>query len=120
MTKLYSNYIGELTDESVRETYTDPVTATTLPRYSFRFGTSANTSGSGLTFTWCNEIQKTAGSATSNGSLTPVSTYQCYSAHTNGIEMSGTNYKCLYNFGVFKNLSDEEHSYEKIKYLEIW
>ena len=117
MTKLYSNYIGELTDESVRETYKDPVTNTTLPRYSFRFGTSANNSGSGLTFTWCNEIQKTAGSATSNGSLTPVSTYQCYSAHTNGIEMSGTNYKCLYNFGVFKNLSDEEHSYEKNKIL---
>lgn len=118
MTKLYSNYIGELTDESVRETYKDPVTATTLPRYSFRFGTSANTSGSGLTFTWCNEIQKTAGSATSNGSLTPVSTYQCYSAHTNGIEMSGNNYKCLYNFGVLKNLSDEEHSYEKNKILK--
>ena len=118
MVKLYSNYIGELTDETVQETYKDPVTSATLPRYSFRFGTTANTTGSGLTFTWCNEIQKTAGSSTSNGSLTPVSTYQCYSAHKNGIEMSGTNYKSLYNFGVFKNLSDEEHSYEKNKILK--
>lgn len=118
MTKLYSNYSGELTDETVQETYVDPVTGTNLPRYSFRFGTSSTTGGSGLTFTWCNEIQKTAGDSSSNGSLTPVSTYQCYSAHKNGIEMSGTNYKCLYNFGVFKNLSDEEHSYEKNKILK--
>lgn len=118
MTKLYSNYNGELTDESVQKTYIDPTTSATLPRYSFRFGTSSNTAGSGLTFTWCNEIQKQSGSETSNGSLTPVSTYQCFSAHKNGIEMSGTNYRCLYNFGVFKNLSDEEHSYEKNKILK--
>lgn len=117
MVKLYSNYSGVLTDESVRETYVDPVTGVTLPRYSFRFSTTS-TSGSGLTFTWCNEIKTTSGSPTSNGSLTPVSTYQCYSAHTNGIQMSGTNYGRLSSFSVFKNLSDEEnHSYEK---LSIW
>ena len=117
MVKLYSNYSGVLTDESVRETYSDPVTGVTLPRYSFRFNTTS-TSGSGLTFTWCNEIKTTSGSPTSNGSLTPVSTYQCYSAHTNGIQMSGTNYGRLSSFSVFKNLSDEEnHSYEK---LSIW
>lgn len=117
MVKLYSNYSGVLTDESVQETYVDPVTGVTLPRYSFRFSTTS-TSGSGLTFTWCNEIKTTSGSPTSNGSLTPVSTYQCYSAHTNGIQMSGTNYGRLSSFSVFKNLSDEEnHSYEK---LSIW
>lgn len=117
MTKLYSNYSGVLTDDTVRETYTDPVTGTTLPRYSFRFATSSS-DGSGLTFTWCNEIKKTTGSPTSNGSLTPVSTYQCYSAHTNGLTMSGTNYTRLSSFTVFKNISDEEnHSYEK---LSIW
>lgn len=117
MVKLYSNYSGVLTDESVQETYSDPVTGVTLPRYSFRFNTTS-TSGSGLTFTWCNEIKTTSGSPTANGSLTPVSTYQCYSAHTNGINMSGTNYGRLSSFSVFKNLSDEEnHSYEK---LSIW
>lgn len=117
MAKLYSNYSGVLTDDTVRETYTDPITGTILPRYSFRFNTSA-TNGSGLTFTWCNEIQRTTGSPTSNGSLTPVSTYQCYSAHTNGITMSGTNYGKLSSFTAFKNLSDEEnHAYEK---LTIW
>lgn len=117
MVKLYSNYSGVLTDESVQETYTDPITGVTLPRYSFRFSTTS-TNGSGLTFTWCNEIKTTSGSPTSNGSLTPVSTYQCYSAHTNGIQMSGTNYGRLSSFSVFKNLSDEEnHSYEK---LSIW
>ena len=117
MVKLYSNYSGVLTDESVQETYIDPVTGVTLPRYSFRFNTTS-TSGSGLTFTWCNEIKTTTGSPTVNGSLTPVSTYQCYSAHTNGIQMSGTNYGRLSSFSAFKNLSDEEnHSYEK---LSIW
>lgn len=117
MVKLYSNYSGVLTDESVQETYSDPVTGVTLPRYSFRFNTTS-TSGSGLTFTWCNEIKTTSGSPTTNGSLTPVSTYQCYSAHANGINMSGTNYGRLSSFSVYKNVSDEEnHSYEK---LSIW
>ena len=117
MVKLHTNYSGVLTDESVRETYIDPVTGVTLPRYSFRFNTTSS-SGSGLTFTWCNEIKTTTGSPTVNGSLTPVSTYQCYSAHTNGINMSGTNYERLSTFSVYKNLSDEEnHSYEK---LSIW